>query len=487
MTECKSNDKQAQGQMLLDLGLGKEIEAKFDGGLISSDGGLLLLRKADEKLELLEVAVHCLGERRRVDLVKHPLLQLLRQRVYAIAAGFEDCNDAQTLRFDPMHKLALGILPSDRKGSASQPTLSRFENSIDEVSLKALQELLVHTYIRMQKKQPNAVKLRMDATDDEVHGYQQMSFFNGFYHCDCYLPLFVFEDTGFPLAAVLRPGNAAPADAAIRALKPIVKALRLKWPQVRIELAADAGFAVPELYDFCEDNQIYYAIALKPNHAFEHHARDIILECMAEFVELGGEPYPLVHNRMSEQDEYRIWRQREERKRFATKDEGRMQEHFEQDDICVRKFATFSYQARSWRQERNVVMRCDYNRNGPELRYVVTNFRGRTPRRLYEDIYCQRARCENWIKELKTQLKCDRTSCQEFLANQFRLLLHTFAYVLLWKVRKDSGNEHCEIRTVMLHLIKVGVLVKETARKVWLHLSSCHPAQAWFAKAWVHT
>lgn len=485
-TECKTNDKEVQAQMSLDLGLGNEIEARFDGGLISSDGGLLLLRKADEKLELLELASHCLTDWRRIDLVQHPLLQLLRQRVYAIAAGFEDCNDAQALRFDPMHKLALGIFPSDEKGGASQPTLSRFENSVDETSLKALQQLLVHAYIRQHKKPPSVVKLRMDGTDDEVHGYQQMSFWNGFYQSECFLPLLVFDDSGFPLAAVLRPGNAAPAEGALRTLKPIVRALRLAWPQVRIEFTADAGFALPELYDFCEDNSIYYAIGLKPNHAFAHHARDITQQCMAEFVEFGGEPYPLRHNQMSEQDRYRVWRQREERKRFASKAEGRMQEHREQD-ITVRKFTTFNYQARSWRQERTVVMKCEYGLGGPEIRYVVTNFKGRTPRRLYEDIYCQRARCENWIKELKTQLKCDRTSCQEFNANQFRLLLHTFAHVLLWKIRKDSGHEHCEIRTVMLYLIKVGVLVKETARKVWLHLNSHHPTQKWFEKAWVYT
>jgi hypothetical protein len=325
----------------------------------------------------------------------------------------------------------------------------------------------------------------MDATDDEVHGYQQMSFWNGFYKTDCYLPLFVFDDSGFPLAAVLRPGNAAPGEAALRTLKPIVKALRLAWPNIRIELTADAGFALPELYDYCEDNNVYYAIGLKPNHAFEHHARDLIRECMADFVEFGGEPLPLRHNRVSKQDEYRIWRQREERKRFASKAEGRMQEHFEQD-VTIRKFAMFSYQARSWRSERMVVMSCNYGLIGPEIRYVVANFRGRTPRRLYQDIYCLRARCENWIKELKNQLKCDRTSCQEFLPNQFRLLLHTMAYILLWKVRKESGHEHCEIRSVILQLIKVGVLVKETARKVWLHLASQHPWQRQYAQAWQH-
>jgi len=410
---------------------------------------------------------------------------MLRQRVYAIASGFEDCNDASALRFDPMHKLALGILPKDEKTGASQPTLSRFENSVDDVSLRLLQELLVHTFIRMHKKAPRVVKLRMDATDDEVHGYQQMSFWNGFYQEECYLPLFVFDDSGFPLAAVLRPGNAAPADAALRTLKPIIKALRLAWSDVRIELTADAGFAVPELYDFCEDNHIYYAIGIKPNHAFEHHANDLIRRCMAEFVEFGGEPLPLRNNRVLRQDDYRLWRQREERKRFESKEEGRMQEHFEQD-ITIQKFETFRYQARSWRQEREIVMSCNYKDDGPQLRYVVTNFKGRTARRLYEDIYCLRARCENWIKDLKNYLKCDRTSCQEFNANQFRLLLHSFAYILLLEVKKQAELKAATIETVQLQLIKIGVLVKETARRVWLHLASHCPMQKQFELAWQH-
>ena len=483
MTECKSNDNEKQVQMTLDLGLGKKIEAKFDGGLISSDGGLLLLRKADDKLRLLERVVPCLKDYRQPEFVIHPLLNLLRQRVYAIAAGYEDCNDAQTLRFDPMHKLGLGILPSDGRTGASQPTLSRFENSVDAASCEALQRLLVHIFISMHKRPPGTVKLRMDVTDDETHGYQQLSFWNGFYQSNCYTPLFVFDDSGFPLAAVLRPGNAGPAAGAVEALKRIVRELRLAWPNVRIELLADAGFAEPELYDFCEDNNIYYAIGLRPNEVLQKLAVSVIEQCKTKLSESGIEPYARIPGAKG----HRLWKEREEKKRYASKEEGRMQEHFEQDGTTIRNFDTFEYQAKGWRKERMVVVRCDYGQYDSDVRYIVTNFRGRTPRRLYEDIYCQRPRCENWIKELKNQLNCDRTSCQEFLANQFRLFLHTFAYILLWKIRKDAGYEHFEIRTVMFYLIKVGVLVKETVRKVWLRLGSYHPAQEWFRKAWIYT
>lgn len=483
MTQCKLNDNEKQGQMTLDLGLGKEIEAKFDGGLISSDGGLVLLRKADEKLRLLESAVPCLEDKRQPELVVHSLLQLLRQRVYAIAAGYEDCNDAKILRLDPMHKLVLDRLPADEINGASQPTLSRFENAIDTASIEALQKLLVHIFISMHKNPPSAVKIRLDGTDDETHGYQQMSFWNGFYQSTCFTPLFIFEDSGFPLAAVLRPGNAAPAAQTLETMKKIVKELRLAWPGIRIELLADAGFAIPELYDFCEDNNIYYAICLKPNEILQKHASKTIKQCKANWTALGHE----MHDYIPGEKGHQIWKEREEKKRYASKSEGRMQEHRKQDSLMAREFDTFDYQAESWRRQRTIVVKCDYSLNGSDVRYVVTNFRGRTPKRLYEDIYCKRSRCENWIKELKNQLNCDRTSCQEFVANQFRLLLHTFAYVLLWEIRKDAGYEHVEIRTVMLYLIKVSALVKETARKIWLHLSSSHPAQQWFAKAWAHT
>ncbi len=225
-----------QEQLRLDIGLGKVIEANFDGGRISSDGGALLLRKADDWLQLTETATMCLTENRRADQLKHSAENMLRQRIYGIANLYEDCNDASRLRFDDMHKLAVGRLPSEA-ALASQPTLSRFENSLDDVSLKALQLVLVHAYVRMQskglrKKRPKVVRLQIDTTCDEIHGYQQMTFYNGFYETQCYVPLFIFTDDGFPLIALLRPGNAAPGDGALRMLKLVVENLRMAWPGI---------------------------------------------------------------------------------------------------------------------------------------------------------------------------------------------------------------------------------------------------------------
>jgi hypothetical protein len=488
MTQCKRNRSRAQAQMSLDLGTGKEIIANFDGGRISSDGGILLLRKADERLELTETASFCFPESRRADAIRHSALELFRQRVYGIAHLYEDCNDANFLRHDDMHKLAVGKLPSGG-ALASQPTLSRFENAVDDVALKAMQEVLVHAYVRMHKKRlhrrrPRVVRLQMDTSCDETHGYQQMTFYNGFYETECYVPLFIFTEDGFPLASLLRAGNAAPAEGALRMLKMVVHNLRMAWPEIRIELVADAAFGIPEIYNWCEDNEVTYYVAIKSNAGLDYHTKELVVLCKEFYDRDNPNPSgPLKHGETSKAERYRAWRQSEERKRFAQKANGRMQEHFEQDTWTVRCFHSFQYDAREWRYKRRIVARVQFDAKGPDVRYVVTNSTKGSGQAVYEK-YCLRARCENWIKDLKNYLLCDRTSCQEFNANQFRLLMHTFALALMWDLKVAAGLEHATVETVRLHLLKVGVAVVENSRHVRLRLASHHPHQARFLQAW---
>lgn len=488
MTQCKSGGAKKQGQMQLDLGLGKRIVAEFDGGCVSSDGGLLLLEKADRRLGLSELAAMCAGDTRRPDLVKHTNQRLFKQRMFGIAAGYEDCNDVARIGDDAMQQLALGWLPGSGMKPASQPTLSRWENSFDEAGLAALQRLLVHTFVRTRKKPPRVLRLYLDTTHDEVHGYQQLSFYNGFYQTYCYTPLFVFADCGFPLCALLRQGNASPAEGALRMLRQIVNDIKLSWPGTRIELAADAGFAVPELFEYCEATGITYFIADGSHAGYAYHSEPLVRQCKALFEELGGRFHDLKKYAIPVNPKVRkqAWRQKEERIRFSSKEEGRPQEHFEDTELFVRRYTEFDYASRAWSHPRRLIARCHYTAEGPAVRYVVTNATGSTPKRLYEERYCPRAKCENWIKELKNYLHCDRTSCQEFNANQLRLLLHTFAYVLLWEVRRKAKMRHATVETIRLQLIKIGVLVKETSRKVWLHLASEHPWQAQFATAWLN-
>lgn len=488
MAQCKSNRVREQGQLRLDIGLGREIVAAFDGGSVSSDGGLLLLEKADRSLGLSELAAMCVGDTRRLDLVRHTNQRLFKQRVFGIAAGYEDCNDVARIGHDAMQRLAVGQLPSSGMKLASQPTLSRWENSFDSASLAALQRLLAHTFVRTRKRQPRVLRLYMDTTHGEVHGYQQLSFYNAFYQTYCYTPLFVFADCGFPLCALLRQGNASPAEGALRMLRQVVSDIRLSWPGTRIELAADAGFAVPALFEYCEANGITYFIADGSHAGYAYHSESLVRQCKALFEELGGRFHELKKYAIPVNPKARqlAWRQREERIRFSSKEEGRQQEHFEDTELAVRRYCEFPYASREWSRPRRVIARCHYTAEGPEVRYVLTNATGSSPKRLYEDRYCPRAKCENWIKELKNYLHCDRTSCQEFNANQFRLLLHTFAYVLLWEVRRKAKMRHATVETIRLQLIKIGVRIRETSRKVWLHLASEHPWQTQFETAWLN-
>jgi hypothetical protein len=484
MSKSKQKNASAQGQMRLDLPNLKPIEQDFDGGRVCSDGGLLLLRKADQALDLCAMASFAIRDTRRPGAVKHEVVDLLRQRVYAIAAGNEDCNDASRLRFDAMHQLAVG----KDEALASQPSLSRFENSADAVTNAALQRLLVHAYIRRAPKAPKVLCLAMDTTCDEAYGRQQMIQFNGFYETYCYVPLFIFTEDGFPLCALLRPGAPNPIEDAMRMIKQVVREIRLSWPHTRIELSADAGFADGELFDLLEDLNITYFVAAAGHAGYAYHAQELVFKCKQEFDEFGFQSPELKKYAMlkTPEDRKKALKRKEEAMRYSTKEEGRMQEIFEAE-LHVKKYGEFQYRAREWRQKRRVIFRVDYSMTGPDTRFVVTNLRGSSSRKIYEDRYCPRCQCENWIKDLKLYLSSGRTSCQEFEANQFRLFLHTFAYILTWEVRKRGCIKAMTVETFRLQFLKIGVLVKETARKFTLHLASEFPWQEQYRLAWLKT
>jgi DDE family transposase len=477
MTECTKSA--ADVQLRFDFGLGKPIAGSFDGGEISSDGGLVLVRQIDDKLQLSKQIAFCLADRRNFSYVKHALEDLIRQRLYAIAAGNEDVNDAQTLRHDPMHKLAVG----SNTELASQPTLSRFENSVSEPEIKSLQELLIQSYVQQFKRAPERVVLDMDTTCDEVHGYQQMSFWNGFYATYCYVPLFIFAENGHPLAALLRSGKDGPATGAIESVGSVVSALRSSWPGVRVQLRADAGFCTPGLFTWCEQNGVEYYIGARTNNVLLTKTRDLVQRAKGLFSAMYGDPGVPAYSKARKKHVLKLWKEREMRIRFSSKEEGRMQEHFEdEEERRVRLVEEFAYKAENWPKERRVIARVDYTPKGEEVRYIVTNAVGSRPAWIYEDKYCKRAQCENWIKELKVDLNADRLSCQEFKANQFRLLMHVFSYILLLGLRERLGRsvQRITIGRLRNNLVKIGVLVRQTARRVCLHWSSTHPWQAQF-------
>lgn len=487
MTQSKQINFSSQGQMQLDLPGLKRVKANFDGGSVCSDGGLLLLRKADERLGLTGLASCAIGDKRRPEYVQHSIVEMLQQRIYAIASGYEDCNDAGLLRRDAMHMLAAGQNPDSGQHLASQPSLSRFENSVDATTNAALQRLLVHLYVKQFKKVPKVVHLSMDTTCDETYGTQQLSFYNGYYQAFCYAPLFIFDQSGFPLCALLRPGNPNPIDDAIRMLKQLFRELRLSWPNVRIELKADAAFASSELFNFLEDSGITYFVSAAGHAGYAYHAESTVLQCKREFDEFGYESPALKKyaTMVSPGDRKIAWRHLEEKKRFGSKLAGRVQEMHE-SVYSVKKYAEFSYRAREWRSERRVIFKAEVSRKGPDTRFVVTNATTMSARKIYEDKYCSRAQCENWIKDLKLYLASGRTSCQEFEANQFRLFLHVFAYILIKTVQKRARLRMMTVETFRLCFLKIGVLVKEKAKEVALHLASESPYQREFLTAWLN-
>lgn len=476
MTECI--EAAADAQLKFDFGLGKSVTGAFDGGQISSDGGLVLLRQADARLKLIEQAALCIGEKRRPDLVQHTVSDLMRQRIFAIAAGYEDANDATKLRFDPIHKICRDRKPSDRD-LASQPTISRFENFVTEEETELLQDFLVHLYLQRNPKPPRKLVLDLDTTCDEVHGYQQLSFFNGFYGTYCYIPMFVFDEHGFPLAALLRPGNADVGGDAARVLRRILNIIRTRWPNIPIEFKADAAFCRREVYQVCEEFGVTYFIGLKSNHALRCLAKDLIASTKKEFESIHGP---------AEQLDKTAWRRKEETMRFSSKEEGRMQEISETNRM-VRKVGELAWRGRGYTDDMRVICRADYTDDGPELRFIITNRQKSNPRWLYEDRYCRRGQCENWIKELK-MISCDRLSCQEFTANQFRLLEHVLSYILLLTVRDSIPKSFgpVSIDQVILKFIRIGVLVRESTRRIRLQWTSSFPwKQEFFALANVLT
>jgi len=431
-------------QLIFDISGVKKVEGAFDAAEISSDGGLILVCEADNKLQLSEQVALRLNDSREEGKVIFSLVDMIKQRLYMIATGHEDLNDADYLFNDRMHKLCNGQNPETGRNLASDSTLQRLENDRTQEELDKLQELLVYLFIHHQTRVPYHITLDIDGTCDETHGNQQLSFYNGYYQTSCFIPLFVFVGS-FPVAAILRSGKAGPAEGTVEVLTRIVRILRKAYPKTRIYLRADAGFDEPAIYEYCERTNITYYIGLPSNSRLEKKSEHLQGMTKRKFL-----------------DEFK-------------------KEQPENDEM-TRVIQDVAYAAESWTVWRRVIARCDYKASGFEFRYIVTNDRGGRAQWLYEDRYCKRARCENYIKELKS-VRCDRLSSQEFTANQFRLLLHTFAYILLLVVRNagPASERHISVESLMLRIIKVGVQIRETARRIYLSWTSSHPWQEAFA------
>ena len=396
----------------------------------------MLLAQAERRLGIAERLARVIPDRRLPERVKHAIPDMIRARIFAIACGYEDCNDFGPLRADPAFKLACGRLPETGADLASQPTLSRLENAPMIRDAIRLTYALVDQWMASYATAPDGVVLDIDDTCDVAHGHQQLSLFNAHYDERCFLPIHVYDSaTGRPVAVVLRPGK-TPSGIEVRAhLRRLVRRIRTGWPTTRLTIRGDSHYARPEVMAFCEQNGVSYIFGLAGTTPLTAKVQDL-----AEAVST---------------------------------------QRAVEDREVVRGFAETKHRAKSWSCERRVVARIEATRLGLDIRFVVTTLTGTSPRILYESLYCARGQAENWIKLHKAQLASDRTSCRRALANQVRLVLHTAAYWLMLALRGAFPAlrelDPAEFTSLRLRLLKIAVRVQERASRIRLAFASCCP------------
>lgn len=437
MTECVA-------QITLNFYDPKPVDVTFDAPQISSDGGALLLRQVDDELGLSQWFAAALPDNRQGEKTAHDRREQVRQRLYQIALGYADCNDADTLRHDPLLQVVCDRRPEDRQGLSSQPTLSRFENAVSMRAIKALLEQFEQRWVDALEPATEVVVLDIDTTDDPTHGAQQLSFFHGYYDHHIYHPLLIFDGEGELVTAILRPGNTHAARGARGVLERVIRRIKRRCPAAQIVVRGDAGFGIGRLLEHLDRLErelggIAYLFGLAKNPALLRLAEPALQEAADTFA-----------------------RQRAK----------------------VREFTMAWHAAQSWSQPRRVIIKAEHTHKGANPRFVVTNIEEIEARVLYA-AYCQRGQCENLIKDLKNALQADRLSCSCFVANFFRLLLHGAAYRLMLALRRAAHAVHSELGaqqfdTIRLRVLKVAALVRCSVRRVLVQLPRAFPCAAVF-------
>ena len=419
----------------------KKVSAAFDGGMLSSDGGVLLLRNVEKQLGIAQRLSACLKDKRDPDLIQHSVEEMLRLRMFAIAAGYEDANDFDRLRYDPIFKMAAGRSPESGDPLCSQPTLCRLENAPSRTELGRMMLAMIDQFCSSYSRAPKSIILDIDDTFDAVHGNQQLSLFNAHYDERCFLPIHIYEGvTGKPVAMILREGKTPSGKEVRTILKHVIKHIREHWPKVDILVRGDSHYGRHEAMEWCEQQGVDYV--------FGYGGGNCVLDAMVR-----DDAGALCVERATSGVEK------------------------------LRSFRKLRYGAKSWKCERRLVARLEATQKGLDVRYIVTSLKGGA-KHLYETIYCARGEMENFIKLHKAQLASDRTSCRDPRANQFRLILHTAAYWLMHAVRKAvpkrSPLYRCEFATLRLHLIKIAARVMEGAARIRISLPSACPNAALF-------
>lgn len=419
-----SNQEKTQPTIfkLSDFG-NKKVEVQFSAEQTSTDGGLLFLKEVDKNIGLIENLTSCLEDNRHQGYVKHDFKSLLSQRIMQIAAGYEDANDCNNLRNDGILKICC-----DKENSlSSQPTMSRFENSISQKELYKMAQAFVDLFIASYAKEPEVIILDCDDTNAQSYGDQQLTLFNSYYSGYCFMPLHIYEGlSGKLITSILKPGRRSKSVDVFSILKRVILYLRKSWPDTLIILRGDSHFCSPEYMDWAENQeQIGFITGLSGNQILNKLAQTTIKSA---------------------------------KRRFKTHKKP------------VKMYHTFQYKAQSWKNEQRVVVKVEVSDKGTNIRYIVSNIKCIRTKTLYENAYCARGAAELRIKDHKTYLKSDRMSCSSFRANQFRLFLHSAAYVLIHSLQKEvlAKTEFCNstMKTIQLKIIKITTKVKILKTKV---------------------
>lgn len=426
MTQCTA-------QTTFNFFKSQPLVVRSDAPDISSDSGVLLLRQMDEKLGLTRDLASWLPDDRRTERVVHSRHEQLRQRVFQIALGYEDCNDADQLRQDPLLKLACDRSPKESPGLSSQPTLSRFENSLSGAALGRFLRAFERRWLDSLDPDQDVVIVDIDSTDDATHGQQQLTFFHGFFDHYVYHPLLIFDGDGQLITAILRPGNQHASRGARGLLRRLIRKIRRRCPQAAIVVRADSGFAIPRVLRELEQldrrlGGVDYLMGIARNAVLERHLAPTMKRALED--QLGKEK--------------------------------------------LRRFTEFRYAAGSWRLPRRILAKAEVSWRGPNPRFLVTSIEQFAPEDLYR-AYCERGQAENSLKDLKRALQADRLSCHRFAANFFRLLLHAIAYRLLFALRRELGEVEPSLATIQfdtlrLRLLKVAGLVTQSVRRTLVQL-----------------
>ena len=413
----------------------KAVALDFDGGRLSSDAGLVLLKDPDEPLGLTHNLAAVLSDPRdprRVHFTPH---DLLKQRVLHIAAGYEDANDANTLRHDPIFKLLLDRLPETGAPLASQPTISRFENRVSRTELSRMALVLVEQFLASYVSPPQLIVLDFDDTEDPAHGEQEQVRYDGYYGGYCFLPLHLYEGLSGRLITTIFKAKRFTGAQMLAVLTRLVKRLRQAWPHTLLIVRGDSHFAYPEVMQWIEEHpELSYVTGLTSNRVLTELAREVVEQAKRAYARAGGK---------------------------------------------ITRFHSTRYQAGTWSHPRRVVIKVEVSDQGVNTRFVVTDLEHARTKVLYQHIYCARGQAENEIKDHKLYLKSDRTSCHRFEANQFRLFVHSAAYVLLDTLRREvlqtTPWASATMETLQLRLLKLGARVQEFTDWIKISLPSACP------------